>query len=128
MNKQLLTIGIVLSLGTVGCAGLGVQHGSSLTAQVQAEQGVDGLWFSAERPPTQGLKTPRYAGQGVGDLWGTGEANAGLSQGIEVETQRGLGELWNTAAVTRSWEVEDKTALSRRSKRLLSDSSRSRSH
>jgi len=55
MSKQLLTLGIVLSLGTAGCAGFGLQQGSSLSAQLQQERGLDSLWSSSEEAPTGGL-------------------------------------------------------------------------
>ena len=98
MNKSLLTIGIVLSLGTVGCAGVGVQHASSLTPQVQQEQGVDNLWFAAERTPTEGLDTSTYAEQGVGTLWNSkAKATAETSGGVIGSfADRGLGALWNS--------------------------------
>ena len=96
MNKSLLTIGIVLSLGTVGCAGVGVQHASSLSPQVQQEQGVDNLWFAAERTPTEGLDTSTYAEQGLGTLWNS-KAPAETSGGVIGSfAGRGLGDLWNS--------------------------------
>jgi hypothetical protein len=96
MNKSLLTIGIVLSLGTVGCAGVGVQHASSLTPQVQQEQGVDNLWFAAERTPTEGLDTSTYAEQGVGTLWNAQEESQTSGGVIGSFADRGLGSLWNS--------------------------------
>ena len=61
MNKPLLTIGILLSLGTIGCAGVGVQPSSSLTAQFQnrTAQGLDELWDEAAEPPRLGLESPQ---------------------------------------------------------------------
>ena len=96
MNKQLLTIGIVLSLGTVGCAGLGVQHGSSLTAQVQNEQGLDNLWVASEKASTEGLEAPVYAEQGLGALWNTHEEAETSAGAIGSYANRSLGNLWNT--------------------------------
>lgn len=100
MSKQLLTLGIVLSLGTVGCAGFGVQQGSSLTAQFQNERGLDNLWTSREETPGAGLEAPLYADQGLGDLWSPQENGheaeaSGGDQGFYV-TQR-LGNLWNSS-------------------------------
>ena len=100
MSKQLLTLGIVLSLGTVGCAGFGVQQGSSLTAQFQNERGLDNLWTSSEETPTAGLEAPLYADQGLGDVWSPQENGheaeaSGGDQGFYV-TQR-LGNLWNSS-------------------------------
>ena len=100
MSKQLLTLGIVLSLGTVGCAGFGVQQGSSLTAQFQNERGLDRLWTSREETPRAGLEAPLYADQGLGDLWSPQENGheteaSGGDKGFYV-TQR-LGNLWNSS-------------------------------
>ena len=100
MSKQLLTLGIVLSLGTVGCAGFGVQQGSSLTAQFQNERGFDNLWTSSEETPTAGLEAPLYADQDLGDLWSPRENGqeaeaSGGETGFYV-TQR-LGNLWNSS-------------------------------
>jgi hypothetical protein len=95
MNKQLLTIGIVLSLGTVGCAGLGVQNGSTLNAQVQNEQGFDNLWVARENAPTGGLDGPAYAEQGLGGLWETQEAAETSGGAIGSYANRSLGNLWN---------------------------------
>jgi len=61
MNKSVLSIGIVLSLGTMGCAGVGLHHASSLIPQFQRERGLDSLWVSTERAPTQALDIPLYA-------------------------------------------------------------------
>ena len=97
MNKQLLTIGIVLSLATVGCAGFGVQHGSSLTAEVQNEQGLDSLWIAREEAPTQGLDAPAYAEQGLGALWNNPEEAETSGGAIGSYAHRSLGNLWNSA-------------------------------
>lgn len=107
MNKQLLTLGIILSLGTIGCAGFGVQQGSSLTAQIQNEQGLDEFWSSSEDAPTQGLESPRYADQALGGLWhGNVEAPDGVrDDGSARKTNQ--GDLWNPASVTRSWEINE---------------------
>ena len=96
MNKQLLTIGIVLSLGTVGCAGVGVQHGSSLTAQVQDERGFDNLWVAREKAPTGGLDGPVYAEQGLGSLWDTQEEPETSGGAVGSYANQSLGSLWNT--------------------------------
>ena len=102
MSKQLLTLGILLSLSTVGCAGFGVQQGSSLTAQFQNERGLDNLWTSREETPTPkaGLEAPLYADQDLGGLWSPQETGqeaetSGGDKGFYV-TQR-LGNLWNSS-------------------------------
>jgi len=105
MNKPLLTFGILLSLGTVGCAGFGVQQSSSLSSQFQKQQGLDTLWIATEEPPTQGLETPRYADQSLGDLWNDGVENLEAVRGDDSEQSRTGGDLWNPATVTRSWET-----------------------
>jgi hypothetical protein len=105
MNKQVLTLGIILSLGSVGCAGLGSSQSSTLPAQVRSEQGLDQLWFAAPRPASEGLETPRYADQGLGTLWGDGAA---LPEPLGVQGSReevNGGDLWNPASVVRSWET-----------------------
>ena len=101
MNKSLLTIGIILSLGTVGCAGFGVQHNSSLTSQYRAERGIDDLW-AAEEPVRPSAEAPLYAEQELGDLWEApqNQPTSGLERGEDRE--RGA-DLWNPSSVTRSW-------------------------
>lgn len=103
MNQSLLSIGIILSLGTVGCAGFGVQHNSSLTAQYRAERGLDDLWVTSEEAPPKGTEPPLYAEQELGTLWDV------HPDGPEATTEPGYdvgrgGDLWNPASVTRSWE------------------------
>ena len=97
MSKQLLTLGIILSLGTVGCAGFGVQQGSSLSAGLQHERGLDNLWSASERAPTQGLETRHYAEQELGDLWNDGEdvETSGGDKGFYAN--QALGNIWNSA-------------------------------
>lgn len=95
MNKALLTIGIILSLGSMGCAGFGLQQSSNLSAQFRQEQGIDPLW-TAETPPSQGgLETPRYADQDLGDLWNPGESEPSQEKSSNLYAKRGLDELWN---------------------------------
>ena len=107
MNKSVLSIGIVLSLGTVGCAGFGVPQSSSLAAQYQQERGVDPLWTATEERPGQGLEKPRYAQQGVGALWYESvEAPEGVLEGSAADAPKG-SDLWNPASVSRSWETSD---------------------
>ena len=96
MNKQLLTLGIVLSLGTVGCAGVGVQQGSSLAAQVQDGQGYDNLWVARDKAPTGGLDGPAYAEQGLGALWDVRDEAETSGGSIGSYANRSLGNLWNT--------------------------------
>ena len=103
MNKSLLSIGIILSLGSVGCAGLGVQQNSSLSGHYQAERGVDELWSTSEEAPPKGAETPLYAEQALGDLWDASSPNPDGVVDPGYDTERG-GDLWNPAAVTRSWE------------------------
>jgi len=108
MNKPLLTLGIILSVGTVGCAGFGVQQSSSLGSQFQKQQGLDELWTSTEEAPGQGLETPRYADQSLDDLWNEGvEGAEGVEavRGDDPSQPRTGGDLWNPASVTRSWET-----------------------
>ncbi len=104
MNKPLLTLGIILSLGTVGCAGFGVQQSSSLSSQFQKQQGLDELWSATEEAPAQGLETPRYADQSLDDLWNEGVEDLEAVRGDDSPQSRTGGDLWNPASVSRSWE------------------------
>ena len=128
MNKPLLTIGILLSLGTIGCAGVGVQPSSSLTAQFQnrTAQGLDGLWDEAAEPPRQGLESSHYAGA-LGGLW-MGTPEPIHSAEAVAKTPRGsLGDLWNPSSVTRHWAIEADPAYAAPSNGLLlSDNGRAR--
>ncbi len=99
MSKQLLTLGIVLSFGTVGCAGFGLQQGSNLTAQVPREQGLDNLWSSTEEAANQALEVPLYAEQGLGSLWKRVEAAPTSAAGAGFYQTRSLGNLWTSAAL-----------------------------
>jgi hypothetical protein len=104
MNKQLLTLGIVLSLGSVGCAGFGVQQGSSLTAQLQQDHGVDDLWSSSEKAPVGALEAPLYAEQSLGGLWNRSTEATSVVEAASRE-ERSSGDLWNPASVSPSWEI-----------------------
>ena len=105
MNQPLLSIGIILALGSVGCAGLGVQHNSSFTAQHRAQRGVDDLWAEAGPAPT-GADTPLYSEQVLGDLWDPGRETPMGVVDSGYDEERGA-DLWNPASVTRSWESEN---------------------
>ncbi|UCH28115.1 MAG: hypothetical protein JSV06_07395 [Myxococcales bacterium] len=111
MNKSLLTIGIILSLGTVGCAGFGVQHSSSLAGPTKAERGIDTLWETSEEAPTQDAEVQLYAEQELGTLWDSRtDSPIGV---IENEYDGGQGgDLWNPADVSRPWESGDEQTSS----------------
>jgi hypothetical protein len=96
MNKSLLTIGILLSLSTAGCAGMGVQHGSSLHASVQQEPGLDSLWLARKKAPVQGLEAPAYAEQALGGLWDAREAPVSTPGTTRSFADRGLENLWTS--------------------------------
>lgn len=109
MNMQLLSLGIILSLSTVGCAGFGVQQSSSLSGQIRQEQGLDSLWAAEEQPSAGGLEAPRYANQSVLDLWdGAEQAPAGAADPGYYRSRSG-GDLWSPASVSRPWESESST-------------------
>jgi hypothetical protein len=97
MNKSLLTLGIVLSLGTVGCAGFGVQQGSSRTAHAQTEPGLDHLWVAREEAPTQGLEAGPYAEQGLDGLWEAREVPLASGSGTRSFADQSLGSLWTSS-------------------------------
>lgn len=61
-------LAVVLCIAAFGCAGLGMQNASSLTPQLSAEHGLDGLWMSAGPKTTGGMRLPRHASGNLG-LW-----------------------------------------------------------
>ncbi len=107
MNNPLLTIGILLSLASVGCAGLGAQPSSGLTAQLRNRtgQGVDTLWDQAAETPRQGLESPHYAG-GLGSLWVPASEPMGSVTEAPTTPSSSLGDLWNPSSVTRHWAAD----------------------
>ncbi len=116
MNRSLLTLGIVLSFGSVGCAGFGLQSSSALAGQYHADRGVDALWSQQDELP-RGAETPLYAEQELGQLWGIqGESPATIVE-LGANEARG-GDLWNPASVARSWEPSGfETTVSQRAGR-----------
>jgi hypothetical protein len=110
MTKQLLTLGIIFSLGAVGCAGFGAQQASSLPAQIRLDEGVDGLWMSAERTPSKGLEAPHYSGEGLGGLWDAGVPTPTPVSDRGYFERRTGGDLWNPASVTRTWDTRETRA------------------
>ena len=89
MNKSILAIATILSLGTVGCAGVGTQYAS--TASV---------------PKAASLQ---YASGGLGTLWESGPTQpAGLEQRVAYQ-DRGA-DLWTPASVVRPSEIDPKKA------------------
>ncbi|MBT8466413.1 MAG: hypothetical protein HKN97_12535 [Myxococcales bacterium] len=123
MNRSLLTIAIILSLGTVGCAGFGVQQSSSLSGQFHKQQGLDQLWSSSEEAPAQGLETPRYADQSLGNLWNDGVGGLEAVRGDAPSQSSTAGDLWNPASVSRSWETSPGKAGTPSRSLLFGDSS-----
>lgn len=96
MNKPLLTIGIILSLGTFGCAGFGVQQSYSLTSAFGADRGVDALWDESPQTPHPSVDAPRYADQALGTLWDEAESiQSGLAE-VRADQER-EADLWNSA-------------------------------
>ena len=79
MNTQLLTLGIVLSLATTACTGLGVQTGPTLTRQIFEEQGLGNLWGEA-----------------------TDEAPEGVAR-VELRDDTELADLWMEADSKSDW-------------------------
>lgn len=70
MNTQLLTLGIVLSLATTACTGLGVQTGPTLTRQIFEEQGLGSLWGEAtDEAPAGVVRVERRDHTELADLW-----------------------------------------------------------
>jgi len=104
MNQSLLSIGIILSLGSAGCAGFGLQSSSSLRAEYVAERGIDELWTPTHTVTAEGAEPPLYAEQELGSLWDAPRTGPSGVAGTGEETSRS-GDLWNPASVTRSWEA-----------------------
>lgn len=98
MKNQARILGIVLALGTSGCAGFGLQQGSSLGAQLQQEQGLDQLWSAGNRVPTQGVEIPLYGDQGLGTLWNPSAEGPTAPSGARFVQNRALGSLWLSAS------------------------------
>ena len=96
MNKSLISIGIILSLGSLGCAGLSMSSPSVLSSQLRAERGVDSLWISSEESAPQGAEPPLYAEQELGELWDEVESAEPSVAGVRYDSQRD-GDLWNSA-------------------------------
>ena len=70
MNSQLLTIGIVLSLATTACTGLGVQTGPTLASQIFEEQGLGNLWTEATDTAPEGvMRVELREDTELADLW-----------------------------------------------------------
>ena len=70
MNSQLLTIGIVLSLATSACTGLGVQTGPTLSSQIFEEQGLGNLWGEATDEAPEGVvRVELRDDTELADLW-----------------------------------------------------------
>ena len=107
MGKPLLIVGLVLSLGSVGCAGFGLHQSSSLGGRARPEQGLDELWLDEERDPARGIEPRFYAEQELGDLWSSAEEDPQTQSGLKASTRtpsrigastryadRGLDDLW----------------------------------
>ncbi len=106
MNKSLLRFGIILALGSAGCAGFGIQHASSLSERYNtAELGVDSLWEASESQPTQSREIELYAEQSLGSLWDS-EARRERTVGQASRASQG-SDLWNPATVSRPWEADE---------------------
>ena len=99
MGKSTWTIiGLVLSFGTVGCSGFGIQQSSSLGGQVRQEQRLDDLWMHQEHDPTRGIDPHLYAEQELGDLWNPVEQTNERSTRVRTSRfypEQGLGDLWD---------------------------------
>ena len=88
MNKSIVIITTILSLGTMGCAGVGPQVAGT-----------------AARPT--GLMS--YASGGLGTLWEAGSADpTGLEQRVAYQ-ERG-SDLWTPASVVRPSEQDPNKA------------------
>ena len=69
MNKQVLTLGIVLSFATA-CSGLSVQTGPTLTSHMVEEQGLGSLWSETTDPAPVGVMRADVRNDTkLADLW-----------------------------------------------------------
>ena len=85
MNKSIVTIATILSLGTIGCAGVGTQYAGTSSASRAA--------------------SVQYVGGGLGTLW---ESNSSRSAGLEQQVAvRHVGaDRWVPASVARVSEID----------------------
>jgi hypothetical protein len=128
MNNQRLAIGILLSLASLGCGGLGTQPTSVFTAQLQNRtgQGVDALWDQVAETPRQGLESPQYSA-GLGSLWIPVSEPVGVVTEAPTTPSSSLGDLWNPSSVTRHWVTNASQAEAELAgTRLLGDNGRAR--
>ena len=110
MNSSLLTIGIILALGSVGCAGLGIQHSSSLTPQYRADRGVEELWWTAPSTSYEGLEPRIYAEQELNALWDPTE-HAPPQPAESSQGPGAVSDLWNPAS-SRGWKARSEGSSS----------------
>lgn len=102
MNKQLLTLGLVLSLATPACAGLGVQTSPTVANEIFQEQGLGELWGEG---PDEALDTATSVEhrdeRELTDLWVEADLNSDWSGDGAKEAPRAAAMLKNpTLAVT----------------------------
>lgn len=88
MTKLNLTLGIILSLGSVGCAGLSGQASGGLTAIPESPRGIDTLWVAPATESRSGVagtlrRTDAQASRA--DLWNPAPAGSGR----DARTERG---------------------------------------
>jgi|GEM_PF-2166121 len=99
MNKQARTLGIILALGTTGCAGFGLQRGSNLSPPFLTQNGLDSLWSSPQPLAAPGLEPSPYAEQELGELWNGGEKTAESAEQDRFVEGRTLENLWLSTSV-----------------------------
>lgn len=93
MTKPNLTFAIIVSLGLVGCGGLGAQTTGSLTAAHDSARGVDSLWAAPTSDSTAGVTGTLVradAGASRGDLWNPAPAQRAQSARTERRPSGGL--------------------------------------
>ena len=102
MDTARYALGLALVLGFAGCAGFGVQQGSSLADSYGSAQDLDGLWVAPEEAPAGGGETRLYAEQELGELWEAPyEEGAGVTR---VGYQQRGSDLWNAPSETTGGE------------------------
>ena len=94
MNKQLLTIGIVLSFATAACTGFGVQTGPTVAGQFVEEQGLGNLWSeTAAEPQEHAMQVELRDDSELADLWIEAEGKSNWNGDTTKEAPRAAATL-----------------------------------
>lgn len=110
MHRSCLTLGFLLSLGSFGCAGFGVQQGTNLVAENEPQRGLDSLWDQSTEYSERSRdareaaeRAPRYAKQDLGVLWDVQYGDSGITQS---EYRGRSADLWTPSSAKVSDEPQ----------------------